>query len=395
MPSPRPRQQPPVPLPAGKVAGWRLSRQHLGGAVAPDPPSVARALVGVQAQVLSAAALSVAIRSRSTVEATAAALERREIVRSWAMRGTLHMIAADDYPTIVAAMRPHEPWRRPAWLRWFGVTEPEMEAAIEMVGEILDDGRTLTRGELRVELATRLGPHFAGLLRSSWGSFLNLVTNRGYLCHATSDDGTVRFAHPRRWLARWRDEEPEAARRSLTERYLAAYGPASLREIARWWGLFGQRELAPVIEGLGDLVTEVEVDGVRGWLRTEDLAAVQAAEPPRDAVELLGPFDPLIVGAGLRDQLIPAAHLKRVSRVAGWISPVVLVDGVVAGIWDHARTGSDLALTVEPFGKVSRAHRAGIGRAAARIGRAHGAAATVGFGRVFTTQEQRADDDPP
>lgn len=394
MPTSRPRGQTAVPLAAGEVAAWRLSRQHLAGAAAADPVSVARALVGVQAQVLSSAALSVAIRSHGTVEATTAALERREIVRSWAMRGTLHLIAADDYPTIVAAMRTHEPWRRPAWLRWFGVTEAEMEAAIEMVGEILDDGRTPTRAELRVELAARLGPNFAGLLRSSWGSFLNLATNRGYLCHATSDDGAVRFAHPRRWLRSWRDEDPEAARQSLTERYLAAYGPASLREVARWWGLFGQRELAPVLEGLGDRVTEVEVGGARGWLRTEDLGAIEAAEPPPDDVHLLGPFDPLIVGGGLRDHLIPGAHLKRVSRIAGWISPVVLVDGVVAGIWDQARSGNGMAVTVEAFGRVSRAHRAGIERAAARVGRAHGAVATVGFGPVFASSGNRAGPAP-
>jgi hypothetical protein len=368
------------------VAAWRLSRQHLGSDKAPDPASVAHALVGVQAQVLSSAALSVAIRSRSsTVDATIAALERRELVRSWGMRGTLHLFAADDYPTIVAAVRPNERWRRPAWLRWFGVTEPEMESAIETVGEILGDGRTRTRAELRDELATRLGPHFARLLRSSWGSFLNLATNRGYLCHATSIDGAVRFAHPRRWLGRWRDEDPETARRVLTERYLGAYGPASVRDLARWWGVFTQRELAPVIEGLGERVTEVDVDGLRGWLLTEDLEAVAATTPSRDAVQLLGPFDPLIVGGGLRDRLIPAGHLKRVSRTAGWISPVLLVDGVVAGVWDHERTAAGLAVTVEAFGKVPQRQRARIERAAARIGRAHGVAATVDFGPVFRT----------
>jgi hypothetical protein len=371
-------------LPADRVAAWRVAQQHLAGTIATSPETVATALVGVQAQVLSSAALSIAIRSRQSVEATAAALTERRLVRSWAMRGTLHVFASDDLPVIVAAIGRREHWHRPAWLRWFGVTEPEMEAAIEMVGTILDDGVPRTRRELHEELVGRLGPRFASVMRGSWGSFLNLATNRGYLCHATSDDGAVRFVRPRRWLATWHDVDGDVALRTLVERYLAAYGPASLREITRWWGLLNQRDLAPVLADLGDHVTEVEVAGHRGWLRTQDLAAIEATEPTRDAIHLLGPFDPLIVAAGLRSHLLPAAHLKRVSRTSGWISPVVLLDGVAAGVWQQARVAGSLTVTVDSFRRLSRAQRAALARAAAHVGSAHGATATVRYGPVFT-----------
>lgn len=376
---------PAVRMSAEQVVAWRLARQHLAGVPAPDPAAVARALVGVQAQVLSSAALSIAIRSNGAVGATATALAERRLIRSWAMRGTLHLFAADDYPTIVAALRPNEPWRRPAWLRWFGVTEPQMEAAIEAVGEILDDGRPRTRAELAGELAARLGPHAGALMRSSWGSFLNLATNRGYLCHAAGDGGTVRFVRPRRWLGAWRDEDPRSALRVLVERYLASYGPASIAEITRWWGVANQRDIRPVIADLGAKLTLVEVDGEHGYIRAEDVGAIEAMPARRASLRLLGPFDPLIVGAGLRSHLLPAPHLKRVSRAAGWISPVVLVDGVVAGIWDHARVGDRLAVTVEAFRPLSRTERTALERVAAGIGAAHGATVTVGYGPVFAS----------
>ena len=374
----------PIVLPAAKVAAWRITRQLLlQGDAAHRPEAVAAALVGVQAQVLSSAALSIAIRSGGSVDATRTALAERRLVRSWAMRGTLHLFAADDYPTIIAAIGPGEPWRRPAWLRWFDVTEAEMGSAIDMVGEILDDGVPRTRSEIRDELARRLGPHFAGLLRSSWGSFLNLATNRGYLCHAWTGDGAVRFARPRRWLGTWRDEDPATALATLIERYLAAYGPASLREITRWWGVANQRDLAPVVAGLGNRLATVEVAGEHGYMRAEDVAAIEAAEPSTGSVQLLGAFDPLIVGAGKRHQLIPPAHMKRVSRTAGWISPVVLIDGQVAGIWDQARATGKLAITVEAFTPLSRIHRRSIDRAAAVVGHALGTTATVAYGPVF------------
>lgn len=371
-------------LAAEKVAAWRVGRQLLRETDrARSPEAVAAALVGVQAQVLSSAGLSIAIRSGDVVGATTKALHDRRLVRSWAMRGTLHLFAAEDYPTVIAAISPGEPWRRPAWLRWFGVTDSEMDSAIDMVGEILDDGIPRTRAEIREELVQRLGPGYATLLRSSWGSFLNLATNRGYLCHATGDDGAVRFAHPRRWLGTWRHEDPSAALAKLLEQYLAAYGPASLREITRWWGVANQRDLAPTIDGLGDRLTTVEVAGERGYIRMDDLASIEAAEPRTDSVQLLGAFDPLIVGAGQRGQLIPKGHLKRVSRTSGWISPVLLIDGRVAGIWDHKREGDRLGITVEAFRPLSRIQRSGVEPAAAAVGRALGAVASVAYGPVF------------
>jgi hypothetical protein len=100
-------------------------------------------------------------------------------------------------------------------------------------------------------------------------------------------------------------------------------------------------------------------------------------------VRLVGGFDPFIVGAGLREQLLPAAHLKRVSRTAGWISPVVLVDGVAAGVWDSRRQGDRLAITVDPFERFDAKRRAAVERAADELARAMGTSATVAFGPVF------------
>ena len=100
-------------------------------------------------------------------EATTRALRDRRLVRSWAMRGTLHLFAAEDVPTIAAALGGKDSWRRPAWLRWFGVTEPEMDALIDGIEDILDDGRPRPRGGWR----RRSGPASArGRASSCWGA---------------------------------------------------------------------------------------------------------------------------------------------------------------------------------------------------------------------------------
>lgn len=369
-----------------RVRAWRLARQHLvARPSATSPEQVANDLVGVQAQFLSAAALSIAVRGRRLdVGAVPRALTERRVVRSWAMRGTLHLFAADDYPTIVAALRRRDMWRRPAWLRWYGLTEAQMEATIEAIGEILDDGRPRNRAELAEELERQLGHDGGPQVRSSWGSLLKLAADRGYVCHATGEGAGVTFTRPARWLPRWRDEDPDTAVRDVLWRYLGAYGPASAKEIRLWWGT-QPAMLRPAMAALGDQLAHVEVDGARGLMRAIDLPAVEGASPLRGSLRLLGPFDPLVVSGGLRDRIIPSAHLRRVSRTAGWISPVVLLDGVVAGIWTSERSGAALRLTIELFSPLAARQREALAREADRIAACHGADARLELGPVFAS----------
>lgn len=378
-----------VRLDLAKVHAWRIERQLLGRDRAAGPEDVARRLIGVQAQVTSSAALAIALRSKKprgktpAVEATSRALLDRKLVRSWAMRGTLHLFAADDLPTVAAALQGKENWRRPAWLRWFGITEAEMERLIDTIGEVLDDGRPRTRAELADDIGSRLGPKQGQLLRGSWGSALKVASDRHYLVQSAEDDAGVRFVRASRWIKSWRDEQKDSALARLVDRYLAAYGPATLREILRWWGAAQVTVWKPVIESLGDVLTEVEVDGVRALARAEDVDAIERTRPTKGEVHLVGGFDPFIVGAGLREQLIPPAHLKRVSRTAGWISPVVLVDGVAAGVWDATRSARGMSIVIEPFDDPTPAIRKRIAAAAERVAAVHGTSATVAYGRVL------------
>jgi hypothetical protein len=385
-----------VPLDPARVNAWRVERQLLGRRQAASPEAVARELVGVQAQVTSSAALAIALRSKPgrgkapAVQATTSALLDRRLVRAWAMRGTLHLFAADDVPTVAAALRGKERWRRPAWLRWFGVTEPEMERLIEAIGEVLDDDRPRTRAELADDLGGRLGKRAGELMRSSWGSALKVASDRHYLVQSAEDDAGVRFIRASRWLGAWQNEEPRAALAKLVERYLGAYGPATRTELLRWWGASETKVMQSILDDLGDAVVEVKVGGVRAWARRADLDAIESTKPTRGEVHLVGGFDPFIVGAGLRDQLIPPAHLKRVSRTAGWISPVVLVDGIAAGVWDATRSGTALAITVEPFGQPDTKLRSSIAAAAERVAAVQGAVAKLAYGPVFADKGSKA-----
>ena len=138
--------------------------------------------------------------------------------------------------------------------------------------------------------------------------------------------------------------------------------------LARWFGMPSPAEAGRWLKALGD--EAVEVDGKD--MLAADAEAAAAAEPD-GAVRLLPAFDQYVVGAPRGDDdVVPAAERARVYRPQGWLSPVLLVDGRIAGVWSHERAGDRLVVEIEPFAAPvprRRGRRRGRGRGARRLPR--------------------------
>lgn len=219
------------------VLAWRLKRQCLDRrAPRGEALGVVREICGLHAQVMSSAELTLWARVEDLEpEAVQEALwERRSLAKTWVMRGTLHLLPADELPTWVAAQGALRPrYETASWQRRSGLTREEAEAMLAAIAEALDD-RTLTRKELADEVGRRLGSEeLGGRLRDGFGSLLKPSAFRGDLLFAPSVGRNVRFARPDRWLPGWEPAETEAAVREVVRRYLAAYGPATREEFAR------------------------------------------------------------------------------------------------------------------------------------------------------------------
>ncbi len=163
-----------------QVHARRLARNHLAERAPPERlADVVRDICGVQAQVAAASELALAVRVDGiTREDVRAALwERRELVKAWTLRGTLHLHAADDLPLWIAARRTAVYWREPRWLETFGLTIDEAEAIVAAIGDALAglvsrwragtlDGTALTPADRdRLSRAERV-EELAELLRS-------------------------------------------------------------------------------------------------------------------------------------------------------------------------------------------------------------------------------------
>ena len=338
-----------------QVAAWRLGRHHLDRRVpAGSALDVVADLAGLHAQVMSSAELTLWARVEGLApDAVRRALwEDRTLVKSWCMRGTLHLLPADGYPRWQAALSTYAHYLKPAWTRAFGVSIEEIDLLMGAVRQALG-GRLLTRKELADEVGAITGQAaLAAKLADSWGALLKPASFRGHLCFAPNAGQNVRFTRPDTWLGRWQAVEPEQALSAAARAYLAAAGPATREDLARWWAVSpaaGQRMIA----GLGDQASAVEVDGTRAWLLTEHLDQVRTAEPQGPgpgAVRLLPAFDQYVIAATKHaEQLMPGPFADRVYRPQGWLSPILLVRGRMEGIWRHDLKGKRAAVSIEPF----------------------------------------------
>jgi hypothetical protein len=357
---PKRRREPELTTTWRRVLTLRLARQRvLERAGRADLLEVVSGLVGLHAQVMSAAELQAAVRidGLRRTDVADALWRRRSLVKTWAFRQTLHLLTADDLAAFVLAARSLERWHTPAWLRYFKMTEAGVAEVIDAIGDVLTE-QPMTRVGIVDDVVERVRrPHLRADMLTGWGTFLGPAAQRGKLVFGPSEGRNVAFVDPSDWLGRAirsSADEPAAdeALAGLIARYLAAFPGSSREMIARWWG--GGR-LTAVTRALGRMpveLAEIDVEGTRGLVRRDDLAALAGTEPA-EHVRLLPGFDPFTnelprhVDAVLDDRL----H-DRVHRTAGWVTPIVVLDARVGGTWElETGKGGAGRLVVRPFGR--------------------------------------------
>ncbi|MFB9179546.1 winged helix DNA-binding domain-containing protein [Dactylosporangium sucinum] len=325
------------------VLNWRSRRQRLHRPDA-DPTGVVRALAGVQAQVTASAEQAVGARTPLPDPAPLrAAVADRRLVKTWAARGTLHLLDAAEAPAHLALLAAARTWEKGAWQRTF-VTADQLAKIAAAAWDILD-GTVLSRDELTTAIVEHAAdPSIEEHLRSGWGSVLKPLAWQGLLVYGPSTDNRVTFTRPDTFVPGWTaPPTPESAAEVVIPSYLGAYGPASPATFDQWLirGHSKKAQLKAWFAALtsAGVLSRVDVDGEVLYARTEDLASLADPEP-FDEVRLLPAFDQFVLGPGTSDaRVIPPARRAEISRTAGWIAPVIAYRGRVCGTWERAEAG--------------------------------------------------------
>jgi len=351
-----------------QALAWRMRRHLLDPIGDVTPADVVRRICGVQAQVASSAELAIRLRQkRSAAGEVASALASGELIKTWAMRGTLHYLTPEDAGIYLSLLAAGRSWEAPSWQKYFGLRTADFDEMWDTVRQALD-GRVLTREELAAAIMRRPKlQHLGSELGSGWGSLLKPMAWRGDLCFGPSQGNRVTFRRPDQASSRWAGvPEPDDAAPRAIAAYLGAYGPATVEHFSRFIsrGRVPKRSLRTWFAALGDAITEVEVDGEPAHVLAEH-ADELAATKPSSAMRLLGGFEQWVLGPGTEDpHVVPQAHRRLVSKQSGWIAPILVVGGTVAGTWelngDAVRIGS--------FGDIGRKAGLALAREAHRLG---------------------------
>jgi len=349
----------------------RRLRQHALVEPASAVEEVAGRLCGVHAQVMPAAevALGMRVSGATRLDVRAALWERRTLVKTFGPRGTVHLFPTDELPLWMSALdaAPKPTRSLPQELR---LSEAQREEVFEAV-EIALTGTQLTVEELDKEIGERAGPWATELVMPAfqgmwprWRILMAEAATRGALCFGPNRGRNVTYTRPEDY----RPVDGDEALAEVAVRYLRAYGPSTPAEFARWFGST-PKGASELFASLGDRLVEVKMDGIKAWLPAEEAdSSTVEDEAEADSVRLLPYFDPYTVGGYPRELLFPGRAFERaLSRGQAGNVPVMLIEGVVAGIWHQRLASSKVRVTVEPFGKLSPAHRSELAEQVLRL----------------------------
>lgn len=351
-------------MPNRALARQRLHAHRLAATPFATPAEAVAWLGAMQGQEHLSVRWAIGLRCAGHDEAAVQqALDTGQVVRTWAMRGTLQLAAAADVRWLVNLTGPPALARHGSAQRKLGV-DAAAAAAAEPVFVRALRGQTLTRAEVFAALEQ------AGLSTAGQRGYYYLVQAalRGQLCLGPLRGKQETYVLLDEWAPNAKTLPREQAVAELARRYFASHGPATLEDYA-WWSGLPKAEVRAGLEAARPALVEQVIGGVAYYGPPE-------AAPAARGTLLLPAFDEYILGYTDRTAVLAPEHSPRVLSNNGIFYPTILSDGAVIGTWKRTIKKDTVAIALSPFKALTRAQRAAVGAAAERY------AAFVGLGLV-------------
>ncbi len=319
-------------------------------------------LVGLQAQSVAPPYWALAARLDGFAPAELSALlESRAAVRIVTMRSTIHLHTADDARALTPYLQPAR--ERELTIFRDGLAGVDLDRLTELSRGLVEE-RPRTLRELREALLVTWPNADPRALSIAARGRLPLVqvTPRGLWRRS----GQVALTTLEHWLGKDAPAVPGTDTPAVVRRYLAAFGPASVKDMQTWAGLTRLRD---AFDGL-----RPELAVFRDEHGTELFDLPDASRPDPDTpapARLLPEFDNVLLSHADRTRVIPPAYWGR-NWHRNQAYRTLLVDGFLAGVWRLTEPGgggraNQGLLTIETFHALTRAQRDEVTREADRL----------------------------
>lgn len=359
-----------------EIARRRLASQQIAPPAGGGPAEVVRRLGALQAQDYHAALWAVGLRSGATEREVVVALAAGQIVRTWPMRGTIHLVPPADVRWMLGLLTPRVVQRSQGRLRQLGLDGAALAAGARVLVAGLEGGRQLTRPTAFTLLEA------AGIATGGQRGYHILMQHaqHGLICFGPHVGKQPSFVLLDEWVPAAPPLPRDEALAALALRYFASHGPATIHDFCWWSGLTVADARAGLAAVAGQLAA-VEAEGQRYYY--DEAAAMPGAGLAGPL--LLPPFDELLIAYRDRAAVIDPADMGRVVPGGnGVFNPIVVLGGRVAGIWRRELRAGQVELSVSPFQPWPDNVGPALTGAAERYGRFLGLPATLAAGAEQT-----------
>ena len=353
-----------------EITHRRLVNQLIAASNCRKPEEVVAALGAMQAQDYTGVLWSVGLRVPGVTESDVEqAIAERKIVRTWPMRGTLHLVAAQDIHWLLDLLAPAMLVRRARLMRESKL-DPVTLARCEKLFVRALQGQQLSREALmklleqnKISTADQRGYHIL------WWLALQKV-----ICFGPRIGKQHTFVLMEEWIPAARKRNRDKALAEIALRYFTSHGPATLQDFAGWTGLSAEDARA-ALDGAASRLSREKIGDQTYWTSQN---SAKVSQDISDVAFLLPGFDEYLLGYKDRGAVLDPQHAQKIAPTSnGRFQPTIILNGRVAGTWQRLADKRKCSIKLYPFNRLAKAHRAAIEHTAERYGKFLGLAAEI------------------
>ena len=327
--------------------GQRLRSHGLVGSTLPAPLQVVEWFGALQAQDFAGVQLAIGLRGSGPPAAQVVeALRAKEIVRTWLMRGTLHVVSAADLPWLLDLVGPRQIRNSARRYKQLALDDDTFQSCFNLITRNLERHSEMTRDEIKVLLEA------AGFPMSGQRIYhiLRRTALEGLIHFGVNRDGEDSFVLAEVVNQATRPYDREAALATLALRYFRSHGPATYEDYA-WWSGLTARDARLGLTLASPELEEIVINGVSYWC-----AGTSDADLP-DTCFLLPAYDEYYLGYKQRGDILDGSFDSKAVSHNGVFRRMLVINGQILGTWQPSARHEQVEVSILPFKALTTTER--------------------------------------